>query len=74
MRQIATVRISHVAAKYGENAPMATACCNVCRTCVQTNLLGVALGAAAAFGVSVKRLIRRREQLGRYRSDLESHR
>ena len=27
---------------------MATVCCNACRTCVQTNLLGIALGGVAA--------------------------
>ena len=42
-------------AKYGENAPMATACCNACRTCVQTNLIGLALGAMTALGAVVTR-------------------
>ena len=59
MKQIATVRVSQVAARYGEHAPMATACCNACRTCVQTNLLGIAFGAATAVGVGVRRLFRR---------------
>ena len=59
MKQIATVRVSQVAARYGEHAPMATACCNACRTCVQTNLLGIAFGAAAAAAVGVRRLFRR---------------
>ena len=48
MKQIATLRVGEVAAKYGEHAPMATGCCNACRTCVQTNLLGVAFGGIAA--------------------------
>jgi hypothetical protein len=59
MKQTATVRVSQVAAKYGEHAPMATACCNACRTCVQTNLLGIALGSIAAASVAVRRLVRR---------------
>ena len=42
-------------AKYGENAPTAAVCCNACRTCVQTNLIGVALGAIAAAGALVTR-------------------
>ena len=58
MKQIATVRVSQVAARYGEHAPMATACCNACRTCVQTNLLGIALGAVAAGGAAARRLLR----------------
>jgi hypothetical protein len=47
MKQIATLRVSELTARYGEHAPMATVCCNACRTCVQTNLLGVALGGLA---------------------------
>jgi hypothetical protein len=58
VKQIATVRVSQVAARYGEHAPMATACCNACRTCVQTNLLGIALGAVAAGGAAARRLFR----------------
>ena len=48
MKQIAALRVSEVTAKYGEHAPMATVCCNACRTCVQTNLLGIAVGGLAA--------------------------
>jgi hypothetical protein len=55
MKQIATLRVSEVTAKYGEHAPMATVCCNACRTCVQTNLLGIAVGGLAA----VRRIFRR---------------
>jgi hypothetical protein len=56
MKRIATLRVSQIAARYGEHAPMATACCNTCRTCVQTNLITIALGAA---GVAGRRLARR---------------
>jgi hypothetical protein len=59
VKQIATMRVSQVAARYGEHAPMATACCNACRTCVQTNLVGIALGAVAALGPAAKRIVRR---------------
>jgi hypothetical protein len=59
VKEIATVRVSQVAARYGEHAPMATACCNACRTCVQTNLLGIALGVVAAGGAAVRKLFRR---------------
>jgi hypothetical protein len=48
MKQIATLRVSEVTARYGEHAPMATACCNACRTCVQANLLGIAFGGVTA--------------------------
>jgi len=60
VRQIATLRVSQVTAKYGEHAPMATVCCNACRTCVQTNLLGIAMGAVAGAGLAVRRLLARR--------------
>jgi hypothetical protein len=35
---------------------MATACCNACRTCVSSNLVGLAIGGAAALAAAVKRL------------------
>jgi hypothetical protein len=60
VKQIATMRISQVTAKYGEHAPMATVCCNACRTCVQTNLLGIATGAVAAAGFAVRRRFSKR--------------
>ena len=41
--------------KYGENAPTAAVFCNACRTCVQTNLIGLALGAIAAAGTTFTR-------------------
>ena len=59
MKQIASGRITQAAAKYGENAPMATVCCNACRTCVTTNLIGLATAAVAAGGLSLRRLFRR---------------
>jgi hypothetical protein len=47
--------MTQAAAKYGEVAPTAAVCCNACRTCVQTNLLGLALaGIAAASGRIVR--------------------
>ena len=59
VKQIATLRVGQIAGKYGEHAPLATACCNSCRTCVQTNALGILVGAAAAAGMGMRRLIRR---------------
>jgi hypothetical protein len=59
MKQIATLRVGQVAAKYGENAPLAASCCNACRTCVQTNVIGLAIGGAAALGALVTRRFRR---------------
>ena len=59
VKMIWTGRMAQAAAKYGEVAPTATVCCNACRTCVQTNLLGVVMAGIAAAGVGVTRLARR---------------
>ena len=59
MKQIATGRIGMAAARYGEHAPMATACCNACRACVTTNVVGIATAALAGVGLSLGRLLRR---------------
>jgi hypothetical protein len=52
-----------VAAKYGDQAPMAAVCCNACRTCTTTNLLalatGMGLGALYTVGRFGRRLVRR---------------
>jgi hypothetical protein len=52
---IATGRIAQAAARYGENAPMAAVCCNACRTCVTTNIVGLALSGIVGAGYAVKR-------------------
>jgi hypothetical protein len=47
------------ASKYGEVAPQAAVCCNACRTCVTTNLIGLATAGIAAAGVGFARFARR---------------
>ena len=59
MKTFATGKLSQAAAKYGDNAPMATVCCNACRTCVQTNLIALALAAVIGAGAWVARIFRR---------------
>jgi hypothetical protein len=51
--------------KYGENAPMATVCCNACRTCVTTNVLGIVTGAVAGISYTVANVVRRRSSSSR---------
>jgi hypothetical protein len=62
VKQIWQERMLQVASKYGEQAPMATVCCNACRTCATTNLLALAtsagLGALYAVGRFAKRTVR----------------
>ena len=64
MKQIWVGRAAQVAGKYGENAPTAAVCCNACRTCLTTNLIGLATGLAGALGYGAVRLARR-VRLGR---------
>jgi hypothetical protein len=60
MKQIWTGRMAQATAKYGENAPMATVCCNACRTCVTTNIIAVAMAGIASAGYAVGNFTRRR--------------
>ena len=52
--------MAQAAGKYGENAPMAAVCCNACRTCVTTNIVGIATAAVAGAGYAVANFARRR--------------
>jgi hypothetical protein len=54
VKQIARLRMTQAMSRYGEHVPAATACCNACRTCVQTNAIGLALAAVAGIGVAVR--------------------
>ena len=59
MKQIWTGRMAQAAGKYGEHAPMATVCCNACRTCVTTNIVGLVTAGFAGAGFAVTRFARR---------------
>jgi hypothetical protein len=63
VKQIWQGRALQLASRYGEQAPMATVCCNACRTCATTNLLalatGVGTGALYAVGRFARRAVRR---------------
>jgi hypothetical protein len=60
VKQFWTGPMAQAAGKYGENAPMATVCCNACRTCVTTNIIGVAVAGIAGAGYAVANFARRR--------------
>jgi hypothetical protein len=47
--------ITNRAADYG---PMVPACCNVCRTCTTTNIVGLAAACAVAAAAAVRRFVR----------------
>ena len=55
MKPIWSGRFVQATSKYGEHAPTAAVCCNACRTCVQTNLIGLAVGAITAAGAMITR-------------------
>jgi hypothetical protein len=40
-------------------APATQACCGVCRTCMTTNLLGMAVAGLAVVGVALRRILLR---------------
>ena len=46
MFERATARALPVVNRAADYAPVAPACCNVCRTCTTTNILGFVSGAA----------------------------
>lgn len=43
-----------------DNAPTAAVCCNVCRPCVTTNLVALALGLVGAAGAALWALLPKR--------------
>ena len=51
--------MAEAAGRYGEHAPMATACCNACRTCITTNILGIATAGIAGAGFAISRFAKR---------------
>jgi len=59
VKQIWTGKAVDLAARYGEQAPTAAVCCNACRTCLTTNLLGLATAVAGAVGYRAVQLARR---------------
>jgi len=59
MKQIWTSKAVQVATRYGDHAQTAAVCCNACRTCVTTNLVGVATGGVMAAAIGVRRFARR---------------
>lgn len=62
VKAFATGRLAQAAGKYGEHAPMAAVCCNACRTCVQTNVMGLALAGLVAVAAGTRRVFRRLAQ------------
>jgi hypothetical protein len=58
MFERAQTRMLPVVTRANEQAPMVAACCNACRTCWTSNVLGV----FAAFGTAVAAFVMRRRK------------
>jgi hypothetical protein len=58
LRQL-SVRMAPVTSRAADFAPVAPACCNVCRTCTTTNMLALVLGGFATFAAAARQLLRR---------------
>jgi hypothetical protein len=58
-KELWQARVSKAATRYGDNAPMAAVCCNVCRTCTTTNLLALGFGVAAGAVYGAARFAKR---------------
>jgi hypothetical protein len=59
MKSVWTGRVAQAAGKYGENAPLATVCCNACRTCVTTNIVGIVMAGIAGTAYAAASFARR---------------
>jgi hypothetical protein len=55
VKDIWTGRVTQAAARYAEHTPVATACCNACRTCITTNVFSLAAAGLAAAGMKLRR-------------------
>jgi hypothetical protein len=58
LRQL-SVKAAPITNKAADYAPMAPACCNVCRTCTTTNIVGLATAGLFATFAAGRRLVRR---------------
>jgi hypothetical protein len=59
MLERASTRMLPVINRAADAVPMTTACCNACRTCVTTNLLGLVITGASVLGLGVRRFAKR---------------
>lgn len=59
MLERVAVRLAPITNRTAEYGPAVPACCNVCRTCTTTNLVGLAIGGLTVAGLGVRRFARR---------------
>jgi hypothetical protein len=51
-----SVRFAPVTSRAAEYAPIAPACCNACRTCTTSNVVGLFIGGVTAAALGAARL------------------
>ena len=59
MLQRLSLRMVPITTRASEYGPAVPVCCNVCRTCTTTNVVGLILGGGAAAAYGIARLARR---------------
>jgi hypothetical protein len=59
MWERASARMLPITSKAADHAPMATACCNACRTCATTNAFAMVTAFGAGIAVAAARFARR---------------
>ena len=59
MLERASVKLLPIANRAADIAPTATACCNACRTCATTNLLGLVFAVGGYIAAPFMRFRRR---------------
>jgi hypothetical protein len=59
MLERVAVRLAPITNRTAEYGPAVPACCNVCRTCTTTNLVGLAIGGLTVAGLGMRRFARR---------------
>ncbi len=52
----AQMKMLPLANRANDLGPAATVCCNACRTCITTNIIGVGIAAVGAVALGVRRL------------------
>ena len=53
------MRMLPLANRANDLGPAATVCCNACRTCVTTNIVGLGMATVGGLAVGVRRFARR---------------
>jgi hypothetical protein len=53
MLQRLSVHMAPITTRAAEYGPAVPACCNACRTCTTTNIVGLMLGAVTVAGIAV---------------------